>query len=31
VRFNARELFGDDADPTATVWVDAWEPYLEKL
>ena len=31
VRFDARELFGADADPTATVSVDAWEPYLEKL
>jgi nitrile hydratase len=30
VRFDARELFGEDADPTATVSVDAWEPYLEK-
>jgi nitrile hydratase len=30
VRFDARELFGPDADPTSTVSVDAWEPYLEK-
>ena len=30
VRFEARELFGDDADPTLTVSIDAWEPYLER-
>jgi nitrile hydratase len=30
VRFSARELFGENADPTSTVSVDAWEPYLEK-
>jgi nitrile hydratase beta subunit len=29
VRFDARELWGDDADPTVKVSVDAWEPYLE--
>jgi nitrile hydratase subunit beta len=29
VRFAARELWGDDADPTVTVSVDAFEPYLE--
>jgi nitrile hydratase beta subunit len=29
VRFDARELWGADADPTVTVSVDAWEPYLE--
>jgi nitrile hydratase beta subunit len=29
VRFGARELWGDDADPAAAVSVDAWEPYLE--
>jgi nitrile hydratase subunit beta len=31
VRFNGRELWGDDADPAVRVSVDAWEPYLEKL
>ena len=29
VRFEARELWGADADPTVAVSVDAWEPYLE--
>jgi nitrile hydratase len=29
VRFSARELWGDIADPGASVSVDAWEPYLE--
>jgi nitrile hydratase len=29
VRFSARELWGDGADPAAAVSVDAWEPYLE--
>ena len=29
VRFDGRELWGGDADPTLTVSVDAWEPYLE--
>lgn len=29
VRFEARELWGADADPTVKVSVDAWEPYLE--
>jgi nitrile hydratase len=29
VRFEARELWGDDADPTVKVSVDAFEPYLE--
>ncbi|RTL63685.1 MAG: nitrile hydratase subunit beta [Pseudonocardiaceae bacterium] len=29
VRFDARELWGDDADPTSTVDIDAWESYLE--
>jgi nitrile hydratase subunit beta len=29
VRFPARELFGDDGDPTVAVSVDAFEPYLE--
>ena len=29
VRFDGRELWGADADPTVKVSVDAWEPYLE--
>jgi nitrile hydratase len=29
VVFDARELWGDDADPTVKVSVDAFEPYLE--
>jgi nitrile hydratase beta subunit len=29
VRFDSRELWGDNADPTVKVSVDAWEPYLE--
>ena len=29
VRFNGRELWGPDGDPTSFVSVDAWEPYLE--
>jgi nitrile hydratase beta subunit len=29
VRFEGRELWGADADPTLSVSVDAWEPYLE--
>lgn len=29
VDFKARELWGEDADPTLTVSIDAWEPYLE--
>jgi nitrile hydratase beta subunit len=29
VRFEGRELWGADADPTVKVSVDAWEPYLE--
>ena len=29
VVFTARELWGDYADPTLTVSVDAFEPYLE--
>jgi len=31
VRFEASELWGPDGDPTATVSVDAWEPYLEPM
>ena len=30
VRFDGRELWGPDSDPTIKVSVDAWEPYLEK-
>jgi nitrile hydratase subunit beta len=30
VRFDARELWGADADPLAKISVDAWEPYLER-
>lgn len=29
VRFAGRELWGSGGDPTTTVSVDAWEPYLE--
>jgi nitrile hydratase subunit beta len=29
VRFAARELWGDAADPTLSVTIDAWECYLE--
>jgi len=29
VRFDSRELWGADADPTVKVSVDAWEPYLK--
>ena len=29
VRFDARDLWGPDADPMLKVSVDAWEPYLE--
>jgi nitrile hydratase len=29
VRFDGRELWGADGDPSVTVSVDAWEPYLE--
>ncbi|HEY1472675.1 MAG TPA: nitrile hydratase subunit beta [Pseudolabrys sp.] len=28
VRFDGRELWGPDGDPSLTVSVDAWEPYL---
>jgi nitrile hydratase subunit beta len=31
VRFDARELWGPNADPTVSVSVDAWEPYIERL
>lgn len=30
VRFSARDLFGAEADPTLTVSIDAWEPYLDR-
>jgi nitrile hydratase len=30
VVFSGRELWGDDADPTLTVSIDAFEPYLER-
>jgi nitrile hydratase len=29
VAFDARELWGDEADPALTVSIDAWENYLE--
>ncbi|CUH67516.1 Nitrile hydratase subunit beta [Thalassovita gelatinovora] len=29
IRFDAVDLFGADADPTLTVTIEAWEPYLE--
>ncbi len=29
VRFEGRELWGDETDPSVSVSVDAWEPYLE--
>ncbi len=29
VAFDARELWGEDADPALTVSIDAWESYLE--
>jgi nitrile hydratase beta subunit len=31
VRFDGRELWGADADPTVSVSVDAFEPYLEAV
>jgi nitrile hydratase len=30
VRFGGRELWGTQGDPTLTVSIDAWEPYLER-
>ena len=30
VRFEGRELWGEAADPTLKMSVDAWEPYLER-
>jgi nitrile hydratase len=29
VRFDGRELWGPDGDPTAMISIDAFEPYLE--
>lgn len=29
VRFDGRELWGEDSDPTVKVGIEAWEPYLE--
>jgi nitrile hydratase len=29
VRFEAHELWGNDADPRSTIYVDLWEDYLE--
>ncbi|MDT5134994.1 MAG: nitrile hydratase subunit beta, partial [Mycobacterium sp.] len=29
VRFTGAELWGEDADPTLTTSIDAWESYLE--
>jgi nitrile hydratase beta subunit len=31
VRFDGRELWGRDSDPTVRVCIEAWEPYLEKV
>jgi nitrile hydratase subunit beta len=31
VRFDSRELWGADADPTVKVSIDAFEPYLEQV
>jgi hypothetical protein len=28
-RFDGREIWGRDADPTLTISIDAFEPYLE--
>ena len=30
VLFTGRELWGEDADETSRVSIDAWEPYLER-
>jgi len=30
VRFDGRELWGPDSDPSVRVCIEAWEPYLEK-
>ena len=29
VRFDGRELWGPDSDPTVRIAIEAWEPYLE--
>jgi len=29
VRFEARELWGDDAAPRDAVYIDLWEPYID--
>lgn len=31
VEFSGRELWGEDADPTIAISIDAWEPYLEAI
>jgi hypothetical protein len=31
VRFDGRELWGENSDPNANVSIAAWEPYLEPL
>jgi nitrile hydratase beta subunit len=31
VRFDGRELWGQDSDPTVRVAIEAWEPYLESV
>ena len=31
VRFTARELWGDAANPNDSVSLDLWEPYLERV
>jgi nitrile hydratase len=31
VRFDGRELWGENSDPTVNVSIAAWEPYLEPL
>ena len=31
VRFDGRELWGADSDPTVRVAIEAWEPYLEPV
>jgi nitrile hydratase subunit beta len=30
LRFDARELWGETADPNHSVSIDAWESYLER-
>jgi nitrile hydratase beta subunit len=31
VRFDGRELWGEDSDPSVRVAIEAWEPYLEPM